>query len=300
MDEPMKYSVLILIVITLLAVTSCSGGSQREILPAAQLLPASISSLDLSRNGDVITFHGDSLSQYVGSFSDWIRRFSFVELASAEYARDSIVVVVDIMQFETPLDAYGLYLFIRYGETDIVPLGVEGFKQVNEYSFVKGPYFVHTIGYDDREEPARVLDDFTTYFANELPGKTDPPDVFSVFPTQNLIARTDLYYPAPFMGYDFMGPVLGRGYAHGSDTVTMYLATDSAGPRVLAWSKVAEQDSALSPCPESISFDDGKGFVHHHPRYGDILVGMKKDKMVIMMGYADSLAVFVDEWLREL
>jgi hypothetical protein len=293
------FNILLTIsIFVLLVFISCSGRDSR-VLPE-DFLPESISSLEMNRASDLVTFRGDSLTQYTND-AEYYFRFNFVDMATADYSRDNIVTEVEIFRFASPEDAYGIYSHFRWGKSDmVVPLAIEGFRTSYDAFFVKGQYVAHIMGFDESQIPTKALDDLAAYFADELPGDTTLPDRFGLIPQEGIVPASAMYFPNMFLGLDFMNCVYACSYEIGDDTVFLFMACDSAGPMVLQWSKLAEEDSTYQPLPEGIPYDDGKGFRISHPRYGPIIIGVKNNIMAAILGYEERHRQFLTEWINSL
>jgi hypothetical protein len=263
-----------------------------------EYLPESISNLNMTRSADLLVFRGDSLSQYTNQ-AGYIQRFNFVDLATTEYTRGDITIVVEIYRFASSEDAFGLYSHSRWGQWEhVVPLGVEGFYLPTETMFVKDKYLVQLTGFSDDEEPTGALNDLAAYLADELPGTSDMPENFAAFPQESMLCHYAMYFPSGFLGMEFLNHIYGCNCVIETDTVFLMLALDSAGPMVLQWSKLAEESGAVQPLPEGIPFDDEKGFLLVSERMGNVLIGVKNNRMAAMMGYDERHKKFFCDWLE--
>ncbi len=285
-------------VLLFLILISCTGKDTR--VTPEEFIPESISELGLDRSAEVLVFRGDSLTYYTNE-AQFIQRFNFIDMASADYTGDDIVLEVEIYRFASPEDAYGYYSHVRWGNSDkTFPIGVEGFRSLPNVYFVKGPYVVHTMGFDDSEKPARALDDLAAYYADEIPGDNTMPDRFALFPSEGTVPSSAMYFPNAFLGIDFMKCVYSSYQKIDTDTVFLFLACDSAEAMFLQWSKIAEADSTIRPLPEDIPYDEDKGFIIEHQRYGRVIIGIKNDIMTAMMGYDERHKQFMNDWINSL
>jgi len=288
----------IIITVFFLTLIACSGRDSR--VRPEEFLPESIASLGMERSGELMIFRGDSLSTYTND-ADFFQRFHFVDMATCDYDKDDITLEMEVYHLASPEDAYGLYSHMRWGNSDkVVPLGIEGFQSPPDIIFVKGPYVVHAMGFDDSELPMQALNDLTTYFATDMPGDTAMPAGFSMFPSEGEVPSTAMYFPDLFLGLDFMKCIYGCYREMESDTVFLFMACDSAGPMLLQWSQTAEADSTYRPLPDGIVFDDGKGFMIEHPRLGRVVMGIKNDILVGMIGYDESYGQYMSDWINTL
>lgn len=286
------------VVLIFLILISCTGKDSR--VAPEEFIPESISDVGMNRSTDVLVFRGDSLSYYTNDAA-FVQRFNFVDMATADYSKNDITLEVEIFRFASPQDAYGLYSHMRWGNAaNAFPIGIEGFRALPNIYFVKGSYVVHIMGFDDSEEPTEALNTLAAYYANEIPGDNQMPDRFALFPAIGTVPASAIYFPDAFLGIDFMKCVYACYQEVETDTVFLFLACDSAGSMLMQWSKMAEADSTIRPLPKGITFDDGKGFSIEHQRFGRVVLGIKNDILVAMMGYDDRHARFMNDWLNSL
>jgi hypothetical protein len=165
---------------------------------------------------------------------------------------------------------------------------------------VKGPYVVTLVGFDDAEATTEALMAAAGYLSARLPGATEPPPAFNLFPAENALAATEVFYKQGFIGRTWLSHIYARRYALGNDTVTCFLSDREPGATVLEWASKAEERSKIQPVSRDLPYDDEKGFVTADPRYGEIIVGVKGRYMVGMVGFEPAYAQFLAEWLEEL
>lgn len=291
-------ALLICSVFVLVVYLSCGGGDTR-VYPE-DFLPQSISALDLQQSSDLLIFRGDSISYY-NNDPEFFHRFGFVDMASADYSADDILLEVELFRFATPEDAFGIYSHMRWGHSDdVISLAVEGFRTPTEIHLVKDAYVVHLMIFDESEAHSKMLEELGDYFAEELPGDTDMPEKFSLFPEEGVLSGSAMYFPDQFLRLEFMKCVYGCYCEVESDTVFLALACDSAGPMVLQWSEMVQEDSTFRPLPDDIPYDDGKGFTFSSPYLGRVMIGVKNGIMAAILGYNDNQKQFLTDWLNSL
>jgi hypothetical protein len=292
------YIISVFCIASVILLISCSGVDNR--VKPEEFLPETISSLGIERASDPIIFRGDSLTYYTNE-AEFYQRFNFVDMATADYSKDDITLEIEVFRFASPEDAYGIYSHLRWGQSEwIVPLGVEGFRHPPNTYFVKGPYVVHVMGFDDSEIPQKALDDLATYYAEDMPGDTTLPEKFALFPDEGMLAGSAMYFPDQFLRMDFMKCVYGCYCMFESDTVFLALSCDSAGPKVLEWSKLVEDDSTFQSLPADIPYDDSKGFTYSSRYYGRVMIGVKSGIMAAVLGYEDRHKQFLTDWINSL
>jgi Family of unknown function (DUF6599) len=288
---------------TLLAVlfmVSCSKKEGIEDIEAGKLLPGSFEKLGLQRTGDIRTFTGNALWEYIDGGAEMYHLYNFIEVATADYKAGETEIVVDIYRFDDATDAYGLYGMLRTDKPTFVLLGVEGFTAPSSIIFVKGSYLVRLMTYEETEAANRTLADLAQELNNTVPGATARPNPFMLFPPTNAMGARDKYYARSFLGQKFLTRVYSQDYLIGSDTVSLFLSRDDAGDKYLRWSEYVTQMGKMAAPPDSLSYDSGRVFLINDSFNGNIIAGLKRGKLLGMLNYSESHKAFLADWLNSL
>ena len=281
-----------------LMIVSCGSKKKAEDTSAPQnFLPESSAKTNLKRISDVRTFVGQTLWEYIDGGAEIYYLYDFEIVATADYKADSVEIVVDIYKFDSPDNAYGLYSMLRPVDAQPVKLGVEGFLDPASVVFVKGDYVVKLISYDESEQSTLALTNFSEERANTIPGRTTPPETFSLFPKENLIETSPKYFAESYLGQKFLTDVYTQEYIIGMDTIQLFLSDDASGSKFAQWKEIAETTADIEPIADSIGFDQDYSFKAPDRFYGTSLVGLKNDRLVGAVRYKDSEAGFVKSWL---
>lgn len=279
----------------------CGGqqkGSQR--LKCASFLPDKVDPGEVERSSEVRTYSGESLYEYIDGGAELYHEYGFVEVATANYRQDGKEVVVDIYGFDKADHAYGLYASFRPPDPQPVQFGADGFGSPSSIDFVKGPFVVRVIGFDESAETQRALETLASEIDGILPVGDDMPAVFSVFPRENVIDATEMIYAGPFLGYDFLIDIYTRRYLVDGDTLTLFLTADEDGEKFGRWFELGAADGSAIPGDPDLPFDDGRVFELSHPRYGTIICGLKGEYLLGVAGFKDENRGFLTGWLNSL
>jgi len=293
------------IVLLMLFIIAGCGTSDKETngLRTADMLPEMIGSTGISQVGDVHTYLGENLYQYIDGGAELYHKYGFIEVSTADYQKSSAEMVADIYQFDTPLHAYGLYSMFRPENPDFIKLGTEGYTAPATITFTANCYMVKLTAYEDSDETALAmvnLADFIEKQIEQTGGESGKPTAFNRFPTDLRVDGTDQFWAAEFAGQKFMTSVYSVDYLIDSVRITLFFSDEEPDRKMLDWSVVAEQTGKLKANPDGLTFDDDKGFTTTDGYYGTIVVGMKGVRLVGVLGYEASLESFVAGWLNSL
>jgi len=294
-----RFSCLLVTLVALAAGLLACGEGSNEAEPAtlSQYFPDRIAEIGLDRVSEVRTFVSDSLWEYINGGAELYHSFGFVKVSTADYKSAGVELVLDLYQFESSDGAYGLYAALRPDEPDTVPLGVEGYFTGSSLEFVKGDIMVRLVGYDASEATASALKGLAGKMATELPGTSQKPSLFGLFPEHQAIAYTDRITGEGFLGQAFLNMVYRRDYLVGSDTVTLFVADDRSGTMYAQWSEVPGPHALVAV---GLPFDEEYYFVVPNSYYGNILAGLKNGKLVGVVNFSDQHQEFVADWLTSI
>jgi hypothetical protein len=287
-----------LILLVALSLLACGKGSDR---PPAQGLaayfPDRIDTEGLEKSSEIRTFVGDSLWEYIDGGAELYHTFGFTKVSTADYQSSDVELVLDLYEFSTSEGAYGLYSMLRPDNPELVPLGVEGFVTGSSLDFVKGSVLARVIGFDESPSTGEAIRGLATQSAALLPGTSDKPAMFGLFPPQGVIANTDKIIGESFLGQAFLKMVYTRDYAVDSDTLTLFLSNDPNGEALASWfTQVSEQEKSPVALVD-LPFDEHYSLLVANPYYGDILAGLRNGKLAGVIKFSGRHFKFVCDWL---
>ncbi len=291
---------LAFVAVALIVIGCNSNHDLGEDISAGRFLTTSLGHTHLNRVSDVRLFVDTSLGEYMDGGAEQYLACNFKELATADYNSGGSSITIDIFEFDSAVDAFGLYSLIRPSHPTTVEYGIEGFASTSNIRFVKGPFVVSVTGYDDGETTVDALVTAAKYLSDRLPGAVAEPPGFEQLPSANAIAASDRYIAHNFLGKEFLTGVYTRLYVIDSDTLRLFITRMNTGQSLLAWSKEAEADNNLQLAPQDLPFDDGKAFITVDSRRGRIIAGIHHDYLVGIVGYRDSDRPLLADWLKSL
>lgn len=292
---------IVLFIIALLALTLACGGEKSTVeVSTVDLLAVSYDAVGIDRSSPSRTFVGQDLYEYINGGAELYHLYGFVEVATADYKKGTTEMVADIYRFDSPVNAYGLYSMLRPDGADLFMMGVEGFIAPSKIEFVKGNLLVRVIGYDDSDETSLALVNLADQMGRQLPGTTELPAAFEVFPRDNIVNGTAKYFAEAFLGQSFLRTVYSRDFQSDSSVVTLFLCDVDGGTKLLEWSRRAEEAGKLVDAPSGLAFDDGKAIGVNDGYYGLIVAGMRGNRLIGCVGFSAEHQGFFEDWLESL
>jgi len=281
----------------------CGCGRESETtggLNSADFLPDKVDPAGFERSSEVETYAGESLFEYINGGAEVYHQYGFIEVATAYYSRDQIEIVVDIYRFGDPDNAYGLFSSLRPLEPTFAQYGVEGFASGTTIDFVKGSFLVRLVAYDESPETSSSLRSLAKAFDDLIPGKTTPPDMFSLFPPDGRLETSRRVLAESFLGQKSLTDVYAIDYSADVDTVTLFLTDDESGEKYAGWSEKAAKHKVTESILRSLPYEAGKSFIAEDAYYGQIIAGIKGARLCGIVGYDERRKDLLVSWLNSL
>lgn len=294
-----SFGVLLLVVLSLAIFSGCG---EKETAPAAEksqlFLKMTLGGIE--RSSEPKTYVGEDLYEYIDGGAELYHQYGFVQVSTAYYAKGEDEVVADVFEFANSDHAYGLYSALRPDEFKAVAMGVEGFSATGSTVCVKGPYVVRVTGFDESSATANVIAKVASALTQQVPGTTDLPENFDLFPGMFATDHSEHLYAEGFMGRQFLTDVYTQDFHLDNDTLRLLLTEDNSGGKFLQWSTSVTVDSALLPGLSKLPFDGGQCFAFSSSFQGEVVVGLKSGYLIGMINYTESHEDFLNAWLEEL
>nr|MBN2276639.1 hypothetical protein [candidate division Zixibacteria bacterium] len=291
---------LIIFLILLFGCLRCGNKSSDTGSDLVEYLPEDFGTINMHRITEVQTYVGRGLWEYIDGGAELYHLYNFIQVATAYYGRDGLEIGVDIYQFKTSDDAYGLYSMFRSPGVQAINLGVEGFLAPGAINFVRGEYFVRLTGNDESTASSLALTNLAEELNGSLPGTIQKPMLFASFPDSNRVLLTDKYYADSFLGRKFLSRVYTQDYLIAGDSLTLFITDDESGGKYMSWSEAADKAGRKNPAEKELFFDEGLSFVYDDSFYGGIIIGLKKGRLVGMVYYDGIYNNLLQYWLKSM
>jgi len=263
-------------------------------------LPKEFPSIEMQRNPVVDTYEGQKLWEYIDGGAELYHLYNFKQVAATYYSGNGVEIGTDIYQFDTPVDAYGLYTMFRSPDVEVINMGVEGFLAPGMLNFVKGEYVVRLTGDDETVEVSNAITNLAEEINKILPGTTSKPGMFSIFPPEDRVALTDKYYADSFLGRKFLTQVYTQDYLIEGDSLTLFITDDKNGEKYLQWDELAKKSGKKESIDGDFSYDLNMAFIYEDNFYGKIIIGLRAGKLAGMVNYSAGREEMLSLWLTTI
>ncbi len=194
---------------------------------------------------------------------------------------DSLEIIVDVYDMADSLGAFGIFSNERFPEYDMYARGVDGYITENSLCFWKDRYYVKVFSFDDTPSDLTGIERIAGAVDDRIPGGGGIPLVFSLFPEDSRLARTESYLAKNVLGQEYLKNACVVNYLRGDEEYQLYLITaldnDEAGNNFHAYRDFLKEYGELSK--KQLSIGD-EAFVGKESWYG-VMVFVRKGKYII-------------------
>ncbi len=175
-------------------VAGCGAVPGRPDLRLAELPTEELAGL--VREGDVQVYRSLDLGQYLGGGADLYRAYDFVRLVVARYrtAASNAVYTVELCEFETPEDAYGMYSESRGGARSTI--GQESTYVPGLLSTWKGRVWLKISTESRAAECSDSMAELARALAGRIPPEGQRPAILDRLPREGLVEDRVVYFHA--------------------------------------------------------------------------------------------------------
>jgi hypothetical protein len=281
--------------------SACSGPrNPHDQGPATEILPVRIGPPWWVREGDTRKFVGDSLFDYIDGGAEMYLKYGFVDVSVGVYRNGEAAVTVGVYRFTDSDRAFGMYATLRPDMPDTVALGAEGFIFGSNLIFVKGRHLVNVYGCDESDDLVAAVRSVASGMAGRVPGTSDKPQTFGLFPSEGRLPFTEKLYVEDFLGQAFLTDVYTVDYSRSGSRFTLFLSDDASGAKLDEWldNIVPEYDPVKGY--QHLPYDDSKYLLTTDAYHGAILAGDQQGRLVGIVGHRPEDLDILVGWLASL
>jgi hypothetical protein len=131
--------------------------------------------------------------------------YGFEEMVTMQVKnlKDHSEIVVDIYDMGNHLNAFGIYSVERIPGGRDLEFGVDSYQYDTTLCFWQDKYYVKLMSFDMKPETTQSLSSLATLITQKMPKKGEPPHLFSIFPAEGRLKKSERY---------IKGDVLGQAY----------------------------------------------------------------------------------------
>ncbi len=164
------------------------------------------------RVGEVKTYDGEKLADYIDGEAELYYQYGFVRLATAKIDRDGGKPVrVNVFFMSTPLNAFGIFSQYADPENYVWLVGTRANCRPGAADLIRDRFFVQ-VRPEQEEVPGNELADVGFKMLESAGGEAAAPGEFKSFPAEGRIVRAERYVPRDYLGVKELTEVFECAY----------------------------------------------------------------------------------------
>lgn len=180
-----------------------------------------IKGYELSVNSDSYT--SENLFEAIDGAAEVFLQYKFKELKIAEYSSTKNKITVEVYEFATLDDAFGIYAAERMPDYKFIDIETEGYITNESLNFFKGKYYFKIYS-ENKDISEEELIKFANSLSNNIKCENKYPLILKAFPEKYILKRQENYYPSNFMGYSFFKNVFTVHAVSNNDNFKIFIS----------------------------------------------------------------------------
>ena len=178
--------------------------------------PPELSGFTISHDAEYYT--KENLWDYMNGGAPGYLAYGFEKMVTLQVKnlKNNTEIVVDLYDMGNHLNAFGIYAVERIPGGRDLAIGVASFQYDTTLCFWQDKYYVKLMSYDMQPETAQSLSRLATLITQKMPKKGEPPHLFSIFPKEGRVEKSERYIKCDVLGQAYFTD----GYSVDYDTTT--------------------------------------------------------------------------------
>ncbi len=267
---------------------------------ADTLLPPTIETYNINRLDESVTIKAADSKTNMGGSAGHYLDYNFIGLTSTKYDVKGIPITVEVAEFASPEDAYGHYSILRSNDAELIKMGAEAFTIGASRYITQGPYVITLSTEDTTGNAVTAVSLLGHEIVSRISEKPLIPNWYILFPYKDKIHTSLKYYAYNYIDIPDFNQAYTTDFIVNKDTVTIFLTHDPNGEQFINFKDYAKTTTILET-PPLIDFDKGYSVSFLHPKYGVVIGGMAREKVVGILNYnPEKHYEFFSTWLTDL
>jgi hypothetical protein len=170
-----------------------------------------------------------NLFDYMNGQAEMYLDYGFRLLLAREYAAgDGSPITIELFRMAGPAEAFGIYAAEHTPEDQEVRVGAEGYQGGNVLGFWKGPYYVKILCAQASPTTKALLETTGRSVADKIQGSYSRPEIFSFFPEEFRVKRSERLIPKNFLGQTFLKNGFRVDYEKDGRTYQIFLLKEGS------------------------------------------------------------------------
>ena len=189
------------------------------------LIPSSREFTDFKITHNVEYYTEENLWDYMNGGAPGYLAYGFEEMVTMQVKnlKNHIEVGIDIYDMGNHLNAFGIYSVERVPDGRDLDFGVDSYQYDTTLCFWQDKYYVKLMSYDMKPETAQSLSSLATLITQKMPKKGEPPYLFSIFPVEGRLKKSERYIKCDVLGQAYFTDGYSVEYDNDSNQYKIFL-----------------------------------------------------------------------------
>lgn len=167
---------------------------------AQDMLPKNGAVAGWTRKDPPRTFVSTQLWEYMDGGADVYLDHGFRKVHTVEMTREKKDVLIDVFEFGSVDQAFGMYAQERPATPSPVAVGTEGYAQGNTLAFYHGKYYVKLTAYANDADTKMAVKNLAAATSRGIRDPKTPPRALALLPKTGRLPHTEKRIPTSFLG----------------------------------------------------------------------------------------------------
>lgn len=278
----MKYRTSLLLSLALLLVSPMLKAEElKNLIPS----PNELSGFKITKKPKY--YNRGNLWSYINGAAHGYLTYGFQGMVTfiVMYQKTQVEMITDIYDMGNSLNAFGIYSIERGPEGSTEEFGCGSFQSENTLYFWQDRYYVKLIAYDITQKTGKSLSLLAHIISKKIPKKGKLPRLFSIFPEEGQIERTERYMSRDILGQDYF--INGYSIAYNQDD-RKYQILLIQGENTKKTRENFEKYLTLKSTLGQVTYEHSKigeqAFEGTDNFYGTVLFSRKKEYIIGVLG----------------
>lgn len=209
-----------------------------------------------SPSGETMTFTPDTLWEHINGAAETFIQYGFVELKTAELAKDGVILSVGVYEMGSPLNAFGIYRTELPEGLETIEIGAQALVSAPYQALMaKDRFYIKVDVYDGEIDDATGRSILEAISAG-LPGSDGLPSAFKKLPAEGQVPGSQRFTREAYLGVRELKRCISADYDTGSgDNVQLFVMLPDGGATLdSVWQPLAAKWTAVPHKPEPVLF----------------------------------------------
>lgn len=222
-----------------------------------------------------------NLWDIIDGAADSYLSYDFEDLHLADYSRGGVIVHVELYRHGSQENAFGIYSSERSPDYRFINLGTEGYTGQGILNFLSGIYYVKIYSTSGETHLQESLLQIAREVERALDQDRKWPVELDFFPAPGKLPRTERYIARDFLGFDFLHSAFTASYYHGEEFQLFLIHGKEPG-------EIKDMlEKYIAFTGQQVDLAAEGSFVIRDPYNGDILVGVRGNRLCGVLGCSD-------------